>query len=608
MSAAANEHPPFKSGEVLGKRFEIVRRLGAGGFGTTYEAKQLVSGRPMRRVALKVFHEKVNQGNLGEIFSDAIELAGLYEHEPSPEILKALIQVYDIGIIDTPQGERAFLCMKLVPGGKTLEQPIRRFRDGGMPLDLALRYLRELLVPLAWMHTKGECVHGDLKPDNVLLSERDEVILTDFGLAAHILFGAVGGAIQYQAPESLTTLPGEVLGRAGTAADVFCVGLIWYEMLTGRHPFDGAELEVTAAGSDQSRLIQAHREARKWPFRHARPGEDPWAPGRIVPPSEINEELRQHPQLEALLRQCLAYRARERPGHAGILLDRLDEYLRTGVDTGAPTEPPGADDGGDEYADPDRVLAAVLRDFAQGRLAEARAALDALLARTPVRESRIRARAFCVRARMLLATGRRQDAETAIQEARALNPNEPWVFATLAVFYEKENPGSAEQFRKRAFELGYRAELEPPAPGADKAPLPADTASPAAVGSKGNPAVQPSAVTPPKSPESMLADLDAQLATGRINEAVALADAILAQCPPTDRALRIRALCAKARTQAAAGQAQAAVQTCQQAQALDRDEPLVYDTFAALYDPINADTARQMRARAETLRRTRARR
>jgi len=73
-----------------------------------------------------------------------------------------------------------------------------------MPLATAMWFLRQLLVPLAWMHTLDvPVVHGDLKPDNVLLTPSGDVVLTDFGLAAHLPLRSLGGAISYQAPETL---------------------------------------------------------------------------------------------------------------------------------------------------------------------------------------------------------------------------------------------------------------------------------------------------------------------------------------------------------------------------------------------------------------------
>jgi serine/threonine protein kinase len=311
--------PALPPGTVLDGRFELRDRLGAGAFGAVYRARQLAFGKPLREVALKLFEaDRVNEGNAREVFGDALTLWELTETRRCPaEVARHLIQVYDVGLLRTPQGEQAFMTMKLVPGKKTLLDAVRRWRAGGMPLATALGFLRQILVPLAWMHTlDSPVVHGDLKPDNVLLAEDDvTLLLADFGLAAPEVLGSFGGAIKYQAPETLLG------GRARAPADVFCVGIIWYEMLTGRHPFEDAGLEALAE-DDMVAFRREQHEARKWPFAGPAAGRE-----RVVPAAELNEDLTRYPALEEMLRRCLAYRPSDRYPNARILLQDLDRFL-----------------------------------------------------------------------------------------------------------------------------------------------------------------------------------------------------------------------------------------------------------------------------------------
>ena len=102
-------------------------------------------------------------------------------------------------------------------------------------------------------------VHGDLKPENVMLTLDSRLVLVDFGLAARMPLGVRGGTIAYDAPEKLLGLIG------GPLADVYSVGVIWYELLTGLHPFKDVGLDATARG-DADGYTQAHIASRKWPI------------------------------------------------------------------------------------------------------------------------------------------------------------------------------------------------------------------------------------------------------------------------------------------------------------------------------------------------------
>jgi len=422
------KRPTLPPGTVLDDRFEVEDLLGAGSFGAVYRAKQLVFGKPLRTVALKLFAaDRVSPASVREVFSDAITLIGLQEQSPDPEVGRRMIQVYDIGLLKSP-APQAFMSMKLVPGKKTLEASVNRWRHARMPVATSLELLGELLIPLAWMHTREvPVVHGDLKPDNVLQGEDDRtLILTDFGLAAHVPLGSFGGAVAYQAPENLAG------HTAGTPADVYAVGLIWYEMLTGRHPFDGVGLEGTAAGDDAA-YVRAQQAARKWPVRKADPDDD--SP-RIAPASESNAELRSHPQLEAVLNRCLAYWEADRYPNARLLLDDLNAYRAGGAVAGAtpvraaPPPPPTA-----APALPQKTAAALVADAAAllqgGQFPESLAAAEGAARKDP---KSVPAR--LAQARALVALKRADAARQCCTDAQALAPDDPDILAVLAEVLE----------------------------------------------------------------------------------------------------------------------------------------------------------------------------
>jgi serine/threonine protein kinase len=403
-------------------------------------------------VALKLFGaDKVTSSNVYDVFRDAVTLIGLQEDNPSTEISRHLIQVYDIGVLNTPS-PRAFMSMKLVAGKRTLENSVRRFRyAGGMPVSLSLKYLRQILVPLAWMHSLDPpAVHGDLKPDNILMAEDSTLILTDFGLAARLPLGSMGGAVQYQAPESLFQQP------AGTPADIYAVGLTWYEMLTGHHPFSEVGLEATAVGDDQA-FIRAHQVARKWEIRSVLPGEK--QDGERIPPAfEFNEEMRQHPQLGAILNRCLAYKQSERYHNARSLLSHIDQYIKDGNVPDVETVI------GQSRTDEEKEIElvpktpeAIVND-AQTLILQGQAAQAAKLAENLLRQNDTYVPAILIQAKALANLKQIEKAKEFCEKAQKLASQEPGVLEAMADILEAEGKMSfAQNLRLRAANMREEA-------------------------------------------------------------------------------------------------------------------------------------------------------
>lgn len=221
--------PPAESGEpLLDGRYRLGERLGGGAVADVFRA---LDERLQRPVAIKVFR------------GDAAEQ--LQRHEAEMRTLAALdhpslVTVFDAGT-DEPTG-RPFLVMQLVEG-PTLAGELRA---GGMTPERVARYGAELADALDYVHERG-LVHRDVKPANVLLSDDGRVHLADFGIArlvdsAHeTRTGDVLGTPAYFAPEQVA---GETVGPP---ADVYALGIVLIECLTGSRPFEGSPVEVAMA-------------------------------------------------------------------------------------------------------------------------------------------------------------------------------------------------------------------------------------------------------------------------------------------------------------------------------------------------------------------------
>ena len=206
-------------------RFLIKERLGAGAFGAVYRALDPQLGR---EVALKVPHPGVlGDGHLAERFlREGKAAAGL--HHPH------IVPVYDAG----QDGAVHYLAAAFIPG-RSLAQEVA---DGPLECRRAAEVVRQLAEALAYAHACG-VVHRDVKPANVLLDDKGEVHLADFGLArrtdegteALTREGAVLGTPAYMAPEQAEGQHGEPL----PASDQYSLGAVLYELLTGEAPFSG---------------------------------------------------------------------------------------------------------------------------------------------------------------------------------------------------------------------------------------------------------------------------------------------------------------------------------------------------------------------------------
>jgi tRNA A-37 threonylcarbamoyl transferase component Bud32 len=216
-------------GTQLGGRYRLDAQVGAGGMSTVYRA---FDATLERRVAIKLMHRDIaaDQDQLERFRREARAVAQLSH----PHI---------VGVIDAGEEDgRPYIVFEYVEG-ETLKERIRRF--GRLPVDEAIAYAIEIARALGAAHARG-IVHRDVKPQNVLVDEEGSAKVTDFGIARSMddsgltAEGRVLGTTDYVSPEQ--ALGHDVNGQS----DIYSLGIVLYEMLTGDVPFHG-ENQVSVA-------------------------------------------------------------------------------------------------------------------------------------------------------------------------------------------------------------------------------------------------------------------------------------------------------------------------------------------------------------------------
>jgi serine/threonine protein kinase len=209
-------------GQHLGQ-YEIISKIGTGGMATVYRARQTSIDRD---VAIKVLRaDLIEDVDFAERFQREARTIASLSH-------LHILKVFDYG----HQGGLAYLVMELLEGG-SLSRLIHQ--GGPLPIARANRLLDQIAQALDYAHQRG-IIHRDLKPDNVLLDKSGNAFLTDFGIAKLLnettsltRTGTMMGTPAYMAPELWSGQP------ADARADIYALGVILYEMLTGKSPFLG---------------------------------------------------------------------------------------------------------------------------------------------------------------------------------------------------------------------------------------------------------------------------------------------------------------------------------------------------------------------------------
>lgn len=209
-------------GQVFGQRYEVTEKLGAGGMAQVYKGKDTILGR---FVTIKVLRE--------ELLADELLVKRFYSEAQSVARLSHpnIVSIYDVGEEDG----KPYLVMEYVEG-RSLKEVIREKKK--LPYQEAVGIAIQVCRALAHAH-EHDIVHRDIKPQNILLTPGGQVKVTDFGIARSTASttltynGSIVGSIHYLSPEQAQGQP------ADARSDIYSLGVVMYEMVTGRLPFEG---------------------------------------------------------------------------------------------------------------------------------------------------------------------------------------------------------------------------------------------------------------------------------------------------------------------------------------------------------------------------------
>ena len=208
-------------GTLFDGRYQVVRKLGAGGMANVYLAEDQDLGR---RVAIKILNERhANDEQFVERFRREAKNAAALSH---PNI----VSIYDRGEAEGTY----YIAMEYLDGRSLKELILSR---GPAPLNVAIEYVRQILSALRFAHRHG-IVHRDIKPHNVLVDAEGRVKVTDFGIARAgasqmTEAGSIVGTAQYLSPEQARGT------NVDQRSDLYSLGIVLYELLTGTLPFNG---------------------------------------------------------------------------------------------------------------------------------------------------------------------------------------------------------------------------------------------------------------------------------------------------------------------------------------------------------------------------------
>src|SRR5688572_1681737 len=232
---------------ALAGRYRIERELGAGGMATVYLAHDL---KHDREVAIKVLHQELAAALGAERFLTEIKTTARLQH---PHILP---------LLDSGEANGALFYVMPFVDGESLRDRLNREKQ--LPLDDAIRIAREVADALGYAHGHG-VVHRDIKPENILL-QGNHAAVADFGIALAVQ--SAGGTRLTQTGLSLGTpnymSPEQAMGdkTIDARSDIYALGAVTYEMLTGEPPFTGANVQAIVAKvlSDRPRPVSMVRD------------------------------------------------------------------------------------------------------------------------------------------------------------------------------------------------------------------------------------------------------------------------------------------------------------------------------------------------------------
>jgi len=213
-------------GTILGNRYEIIEKIGGGGMALVYKARCRLLNR---YVAVKVLRDEyINDEEFIKKFRRESQAAASLSH---PNI----VNIYDVGVEKIGDHDIHYIVMEYIKG-KTLKEVIKE--KGKLTVNETLDYSIQIAEALAHAH-KNHIVHRDIKPHNIMITEEGRVKVTDFGIARAASASTISntsnviGSVHYFSPE-------QARGRyTDEKSDIYSLGIVMYEMITGRVPFEG---------------------------------------------------------------------------------------------------------------------------------------------------------------------------------------------------------------------------------------------------------------------------------------------------------------------------------------------------------------------------------
>src|SRR2546425_231490 len=212
-------------GQQLGN-YRLIRLLGEGGFAEVYLGEHIHLGT---QAAIKVLHTQLTSEDVDKFRTEARTIARL--------IHPNIVRVLEFGV----EGKTPFLVMDYATNG-TLRQ--RHPKGVALPLPLIVAYVKQVADALQYAHNE-KVIHRDIKPENMLLGRRQEVLLSDFGIAL------VAQSSRYQSPQDMAgtiayMAPEQIAAHPRPASDQYSLGIVVYEWLCGERPFSGSFVEIAA--------------------------------------------------------------------------------------------------------------------------------------------------------------------------------------------------------------------------------------------------------------------------------------------------------------------------------------------------------------------------
>ena len=268
---------------VIDQRYSIIARIGSGGMADVYSARDLQLGR---KVALKLLYRR---------FAQDAEFVERFKREASSAA--GLQHPHVVGVYDRGEWDGTYYIAMEYLEGRSLKQIVQE--EGPLAPDQAVEVILQILQAARFAHQRG-IVHRDIKPHNVILDDEGRAKVTDFGIARAgasdmTETGSIMGTAQYLSPE-------QAQGHAvGPRSDLYAIGIVLYELLTGRVPFDG-DSPVTIALKQVSELP--------------------------IPPSAFNPAV--PPELDAIVLHALEKEPERRFADAEAFIEEL-ERARAGL-------------------------------------------------------------------------------------------------------------------------------------------------------------------------------------------------------------------------------------------------------------------------------------